>query len=261
MRHNGLPMRVVVVDDDQDYLEALKGELEDRGFAVWTFADGQTILRSFEVASQAHVVVLDWAMPKMPGIELLRRLREDGIKVPIVFLTGRSLVEYEWAALKEGALDFIDKARGVDVLVRRLVLIAGRDRAKPPIVPPLRLGSLMLRLDTTRAEWRGRDVGLTVNEYKVVALLAAKPGQFSTYREIYDVIHYVGFLAGHGQRGINANVRSTIKRIRNKFLSIDPGFDDIVNQSNVGYAWREAGATKSPSPTDLPAQSNVPNPL
>ena len=76
MRHNGLPMRVVVVDDDQDYLEALKGELEDRGFAVWTFTDGQTFLRSFEVASQAHVVVLDWSMPNMPGIDLLVRLRD-----------------------------------------------------------------------------------------------------------------------------------------------------------------------------------------
>ena len=188
----------------------------------------------------------------------------DGIKVPIVFLTGRSLVEYELAALKEGALDFIDKVRGVDVLVSRLVLIAGRDRetfTKRPIVPPLRLGSLLLRLDTTRAEWRGCDVGLTGNEYKVVALLAAKPGQFSTYREIYDVVHYVGFLAGYGQCGINSNVRSIIRRIRKKFLSIDPGFDDIVNHSNVGYAWREPGAIESPSPTDQTVQSNVPDPL
>lgn len=81
----------------------------------------------------------------------------------------------------------------------------------------------MLRPDTNRAEWRGIDVKLTRTEYKIVALLAAKPGESATYRQIYDAMHYVGFLAGQGRVGIMTNVRSNIKRIRRKsWASIRP---------------------------------------
>jgi two-component system response regulator ChvI len=252
-------MRVVVVDDDQDYLEALKGELEDKGFAVSTFPDGEALLQSFQVAVEADIVALDWTMPRMAGIELLSQLRKAGVKIPIVFLTGRSLVEHERAALQEGALDFIDKARGVDVLVRRLALAVRRNRDASRTVPPVvRLDALVLRPNTARAEWRGRDVGLTNMEYRIIALLAATPAEYITYREIYDTMHYAGFLAGQGHTGIMTNVRSTIKRIRQKFLRIDPEFDEILNQSGVGYSWREPASAESPSSTARPAQLDVP---
>lgn len=252
-------MRVVIVDDDPHYLEALKGELEDKGVAVSTFSDGEAVLQSFQVAVEADIVALDWTMPRMAGMELLSKLRKAGVKVPIVFLTGRSLVEHERAALQEGALDFIDKARGADVLIRRLALAVRRHRDASRTVPVVvRLNSLVLRPDTGRAEWRARDVGLTNMEYKIIARLAAMPGEYITYRDLYDTVHYAGFLAGQGREGVMTNVRSIIKRIRQKFLRIDPGFDEILNQGGVGYCWRRPTSAEAPSSTDLPAQCDVP---
>lgn len=260
VQHVDSRMRVVIVDDDHHYLEALKGELEAKGLAVSTFSDGEALLQSFSIAVEADIVALDWTMPRMAGMELLSALRNAGIKVPIVFLTGRSLVEHERAALQEGALDFIDKARGVDVLVRRLGLAARRNRDASRTIPPVvRLSALVLRPNTARAEWRAFDVGLTNMEYKIIALLASTPGEYITYRKLYDTMHYAGFLAGQGREGVMTNVRSTIKRIRQKFLRIDQGFDEILNQSGVGYCWRRP-ALETASSTDRPVRPDGPAP-
>ncbi len=69
--------------------------------------------------------------------------------------------------------------------------------------------------------------------------LVAHKGQPQTYRAIYDTAHYAGFVAGSGEHGYNTNVRSLMKRIRRKFLAVDPGFSHIENLPSVGYRWRD----------------------
>ena len=91
-------------------------------------------------------------------------------------------------------------------------------------------------LSTERALWRQRDVGLTVAEYKIVALLVSGKG-IHTYRTIYDTVHYAGFAAGSGPLGYTTNVRSMMKRIRRKFLAVDPDFSAIRNAHKIGYRW------------------------
>jgi len=90
---------------------------------------------------------------------------------------------------------------------------------------------------TARALWRQQDVGLTITEYRIVTLLVSPEGQLQTYRAIYDTAHYAGFVAGSGEQGRNTNVRSLLKRIRRKFLAVDPGFSEIENVAGVGYRW------------------------
>src|SRR5207249_10778861 len=85
------PIRLIFVDDDDDYREAATAELVDLGFVVESFADGVSMLASVAGGLDADVVVLDWRLPTMSGIELLARLRREGIQLPVVFLTGRSL--------------------------------------------------------------------------------------------------------------------------------------------------------------------------
>src|SRR5215475_4712355 len=114
------PIRVLFVDDDEPYREILAQELEALGFGVRNFADGAALLDSLEVAADVDVIMLDWSLPKTSGIDLLPQLRRHGVSLPVVFLTGRALTDNESLAFDRGALDFIDKARGVEVLVRRL---------------------------------------------------------------------------------------------------------------------------------------------
>jgi two-component system response regulator ChvI len=240
---------IVLVDDDDLYREALSADLADRGFAVSCFADGPSFLEAMSNGVAAEVALLDWVLPEMSGFELLGALRAHGIDLPVVFLTGYSLAERELQALDRGAVDFVDKARGTEVLAHRLRLIIDGQRqpsaslAQPPVAPPQvdQYGELALHRQTARTLWRQQDVGLTMTEYKIVALLVSRKGQVQTYRAIYDTAHYEGFVAGSGEHGYNTNVRSLLKRIRRKFEAVDPGFAAIENEQGVGYRWRESG--------------------
>ena len=234
-------IRVLSVDDDPLYRETLLDLLSDRGFAVRGFADAASFLDALDAAAEAEakVLLLDWNLPEISGIDLLLRLRKRGINIPVAFLTGVPLVNHEEVAFVEGAVDFIDKSRGFEVLasrITRIVTTQWKPSHPAQISPPRFVGRLTLR--PGRAVWRGQDVGLTYSEYTVVNLLASNAGDLLGYRALYDEMHYSGFIAGKGEDGYQANVRSHIKRIRKKFQAIDPGFDEIVNQVGLGYRWR-----------------------
>ena len=229
---------VVLVDDDEHYREVLSADLVDRGFSVSCYADGPAFLEALSNGFDARIAVLDWALPEMSGFELLAALRERGIGLPVVFLTGYSLVELELQALDRGAIDFVDKARGIEVLAHRLrVILEGQRHMPAPAMPEVeRHGELALYPSTARVLWQQRDTGLTVTEYKIVRLLVSGTG-IQSYRTIYDTMHYAGFVAGSGKRGYTTNVRSLVKRIRRKFVAVDPGFSEIENVHKIGYRW------------------------
>jgi two-component system response regulator ChvI len=113
--------------------------------------------------------------------------------------------------------------------------------AKPKTNLPVqeRLSCGKLLLESSRAYWNQADVDLTLGEYNIVHLLASKPGNFVTYRAVYDRLRHEGFIAGCGVDGYRANVRSIIKRIRNKFRALDPTFDKIENYTGFGYCWKK----------------------
>ena len=229
---------VALVDSDDHYRKVLTADLADRGFSVSCFADGPSFLQALSNGIEPQLALLDWALPEMSGFDLLGALRAHGIGVPVVFLTGHSLVEWELQALDSGAIDFVDKARGTEVLAHRLRVILEGQRQIPAAPMPAieRRGDLALYPSTARALWRQRDVGLTVTEYKIVTLLASDQG-IQSYRTIYDTAHYAGFVAGNGDDGYTTNVRALVKRIRRKFLTVDSGFSEIKNVQRVGYRW------------------------
>jgi two-component system, OmpR family, response regulator ChvI len=252
--------RVVLVESDQYYREVLAFELLRQGFVVHAFPDGASLLGSLASVIDADLAVLDWDLPNMPGIKLMAQLRERGINLPVVFLTGKviagnehercllapreALNAYECMAFDQGAVDFIAKSRGREVLVRRLrkVVELAKPKAKAdlPVQKRLACDKLLLKPETSRALWNAVDVDLTLGEYKLVHLLVSKAGSFVTYRSLYDRLHFQGFIAGSGTDGFRANVRSAIKRIRNKFRACDPTFDEIENYNGFGYCWRKA---------------------
>src|SRR5262245_5809529 len=236
---DGQAIRVLFVEDDAAYREALSGELTDQGFVVRGFADGASLLRALDGAVDADVILLDWALPHTAGIDLLPQMRRRGIRLPVVFLTGRASTTYESLAFDRGAIDFIDKVRGIDVLVRRLRRIVQAAKPASAAADDKRMvcGKLVLRPAISRAYWNGTDVGLTLGEYNIVHLLASNVGRYMSYRAIYDKLHYEGFIAGQGDQGYRANVRSAIKRIRNKFRDVDPTFGEIENYMAFGYCW------------------------
>ncbi|MGA7866985.1 MAG: response regulator transcription factor [Stellaceae bacterium] len=236
---------LLLVDDDDLFRESLGLNLIDEGYQVTSFANGRDVLAYLDQGGGADVMLLDWRMPNLTGLDVLRQIRADGATIPVIFLTVLSDDIYEEAALESGAVDFIDKSRRLPILLKRLQLIAedGRPSSEPepPRASTLQLGRLTLRFDISRAVWAGRILDLTLTEFKILTLLAEKAGQDVGYREIYDLVHGKNFIAGHGSEGYRANVRTFIKRIRKKFRDVDPGFDHIENYAGFGYRWTAEG--------------------
>ena len=241
--------RVVIVDDDDLFRESLGLNLSEEGYEVVDFPDGESVLTFFDQGNPADAVLLDWRMPGLDGLGVLRRLRETRVETPVIFLTMLSDEIYEEAALKWGAVDFIDKSRRLPIILGRLKLIT--DGAKAMTGPGthgagevdaagnVRRGPLELRLDIHRAYWKGGQVDLTLSEFAIIKYMVTQTGRDVTYRQIYDIVRGKDFVAGFGADGYRANVRSFIKRIRKKFRDVDPEFDRIDNYPGFGYRWRD----------------------
>ena len=232
-------IRVVHVEDDPNCREAIADQLSDHGFVVRSFADAFSLADGLAVSSEADIILLDWDLPNISGIELLVELRQCGVNLPVVFLTGYGFTAQENLAFETGAVDFIDKARGVEILARRLrrLLKAPKSAAAPPSASLVVCGKLVLNPNAGRAYWNDFDVGLTLSEYNIVQLLVSHGGRWVTYRSIYDRVHYEGFIGGSGADGYRINVRGIIKRIRKKFLQCDETFAEIENFMGLGYRW------------------------
>ncbi|MBC7952033.1 MAG: response regulator transcription factor [Rhodospirillaceae bacterium] len=234
---------VVLVDDDDLFRESLGRNLADAGYAVRDFARGALALDHLLAGTeQPGLVILDWRMPEMNGIEVLKRIRAASLDVPAIFLTALTDQIYEEAALATGAVDFVEKSRSFSILEKRIGLILdgakARGAANSNEADTVTLGGLVLRLKTSRATWYDKPVELTLTEFKIVRMMVEKAGEDVPYRAIYDLVHGAGFLAGAGPEGFRANVRTFVKRIRQKFRDADAQFDMIGNYAGFGYRWK-----------------------
>ena len=214
-------IRVLLIEDGVIDRGFLTDELSKQGFAVRKSA---SLAGAPHAARDADVIVLHCDCAKTSSIDLLVNLHRQGVNVPVVMLTGEALPTDECLALDRGAVDVISKSRGSEVLIRRLksVVKASRRTGRP---------------NASRACWM--DTDLDLGEYNILHLLASNVGRYVTYRAIYDRLRYEGFIAGSGADGYRSNVRSAIKRLRNKFRSIDPTFDKIESYSGFGYCWKK----------------------
>ena len=240
-------IRVLLIKDGAIDHGFLANALSTQGFAVQTVA-------SPDAAPDADVIVVHCDWTKVSSIELLDKLQRQTAGVPIVLLTGGASPAHEGLPLDKRPVDVVGKSRGPEVLARRLKRTVeafgrrGQVRGAGSMVEAGQVvaqaqkmicGKLLLRLDVSRAYWQDLDLGLTLGEYNIVHLLASNVGRYVTYRAVYDRLRHEGFIAGDGANSYRANVRSAIKRIRNKFRDFDPTFDQIENFAGFGYCWKK----------------------
>lgn len=237
--------RLVVVDDDRLFLDVFSANLRTAGYEPVCFDDPQAALAALRSGTTACACVVDLDMPRLDGLSFLRTLKSDGVELPVVFVTSHGSPMFEEQALRDGAVDFIDKGRGPTIILHRLDLVTRpREQAGAPASvsggdADLATGRLLLRCRSRRAVWNGVEVPLSRTEFDVVHRLAAAGGEDVGYRQIYDAIKGEGFVAGPGEEGYRANVRAMIKRIRRKFETVDPGFACLGSYPGFGYRWRE----------------------
>jgi two-component system, OmpR family, response regulator ChvI len=226
-------VRVLLFDGDPIHREALTNELSKQGFVIRSFGDSGALLCALRDAVDVDVIVV---LLKGSSLDLLIKFQGLGVTVPVVFLGAGAL-----------PAQAVSKLQGVEMLTRRLRGVALENMVESfgpldqaPHDGPMICGRLLLRSDDRRAFWNGLDVGASFREYNLIHMLVSDVGQYKSYRAIYDRLHYVGFIAGSGSDGYRANVRSVIKRIRNKFRALDPAFDEIESYTGFGYCWKKS---------------------
>jgi two-component system, OmpR family, response regulator ChvI len=228
---------VAVVDDDQDILDLVETMLEMEGHRVITFDSGRAALETLR-AKSPDLVILDIKMPGMDGIELLRQLRLKS-RVPVIFLTGKLDEVDEILALKLGADDFIRKPFSQRVLAERVRTVLRRVRSIDATGGGEFGDNVMergdLRLDQERhsCKWKGKEVVLTVTEFRLLETLATRPGVIKSRDALMDAAYedqvYVD----------DRTIDSHIKRLRKKFRAVDDTFDRIETLYGVGYRFKE----------------------
>jgi len=228
---------IALVDDDRNILTSVSIALESEGYRVETYTDGASALEGL-AARPPNLAILDIKMPRMDGMELLRRLRQK-TDLPVIFLTSKDDEIDELFGLKMGADDFIKKPFSQRLLVERVKAVLRRIVNREPGAAPaeaakvIERGKLAMDPDRHSCTWDGKPVTLTVTEFLILQSLAQRPGIVKSRDALMDAAYddqvYVD----------DRTIDSHIKRLRKKFNAVDEAFDGIETLYGVGYRFKE----------------------
>lgn len=228
---------IALVDDDRNILTSVTIALEAEGFKVRTYSDGLSALEALS-ENPADLGILDIKMPRMDGMELLRKLRQH-TDMPIIFLTSKDEEIDEMLGLKMGADDYIGKPFSQRLLIERIRAILRRSKANtsPDDEQPEEEAMVRgkLTLDTLRhmVKWDGMDINLTVTEFLILQVLAMRPGHVKSRDQLMDAAYTDDIYVD------DRTIDSHIKRLRKKFRAVDEKFSGIETLYGVGYRYKE----------------------
>jgi two-component system, OmpR family, response regulator ChvI len=230
---------IALVDDDKNILESVTMLLEQEGYHIRAFSDPAAALTGL-TTTPPDLAILDIKMPRMDGLELLRRLRQGSPDLPVIFLTSKDEEIDELMGLNAGADDYIRKPFSQRLLLERVRAVLRRAEAKSaPLAPGEQKKEALVRgklaLDPQRHEctWEGKPVRLTVTEFLILQALAQRPGFVKSRDSLMDAAYddqvYVD----------DRTIDSHIKRLRKKFKMVADDFDAIETLYGVGYRYKE----------------------
>jgi len=230
---------IALVDDDRNILTSISIALQTEGFLTRVYSDGETALKAL-IDNPPDLAVLDIKMPRMDGLELLRRLREKSA-VPVIFLTSKDDELDEALGLAMGADDYIAKPFSQRLLIARIRAILRRtegaagipaeDGEEPQL--PIERGRLTMDPARHRVMWGEKPVTLTVTEFLILETLAQRPGIVKTRNQLMDAAYQDDIYVD------DRTIDSHIKRVRRKFREVDPEFDAIETLYGAGYRFSD----------------------
>ena len=228
---------ILVVEDERDLCNLIRGHLEAVGHTVYQAFDGSTALEQVE-AHHPHLLILDWMLPGLDGLSVCRQVRQQHL-MPILMLTARSEEVDRVLGLEVGADDYVVKPFGMRELLARVHAILRRVElnSRPPLVPgkqetqvpssaPVIYGPLCIHLASHLATLEGAELDLTPKEFELLALLVAHPGR------VFHRTFLLDHVWGYQYDGIERTVDSHITRLRKK---LGPLGEKLTNVWGVGY--------------------------
>ena len=234
---------IALVDDEPSIRTSVSLALESEGFKVDVFQNGLDAIKALE-SKHYDLGLFDIKMPKMDGNELLSKVRSskvDTLKdMPIIFLTSKDQEQDEIIGLRMGAADYITKPFSQKLLNERIrtVLRIYQNRkilvsTENKTVSNLKKGNLELDDLKQLCFWNNVVIELTVAEFNLIRSLAKYPGVVKDRNQLMDAMY------GDSIYVDDRTIDSHIKRLRKKFKSYDPAFDQIRTRYGSGYSWRE----------------------
>ena len=225
---------IALVDDDRNILTSVSMALENEGFKVQTYLDGESAYIGI-TRTPPDLAVIDIKMPRMNGEELLKKLRKK-TDIPIIFLTSKDEEVDELLGLKLGADDFVKKSGGfsIKVLIERIkVQFRKRDQSVTVSKNIIQQGKLILDPEQLECKWDNQNLPdkLTTTEFQIVYELAKRPGVIKERSHLMSI----GYKESSDIE--DRTIDSHVKRIRKKFKKIDKNFSAIETRYGSGYRW------------------------
>ena len=223
--------RLLVVDDEPNIVDLLATSLRFAGFEVATARNGSEALR---VAPdfRPDLLVLDVMMPGIDGFSVVRRLRQDGMSVPVVFLTARDATEDKVTGLTLGGDDYVTKPFSLEEVVARIRAVLRRFRATEQ-PPSTRLAFADIEMDEdTHEVWKsGKLVPLSPTEFKLLRYFLQNSGRVLSKAQILDHVWHYDF---NGDANV---VESYVSYLRRKVDTTEPRL--LHTLRGVGYVLRQ----------------------
>ena len=229
---------ITLVDDDENIVESVKLALESHGHTVRAFHDGASGLEALE-SDPPDLAILDVKMPRMDGMEVLRKLRQTS-SLPVIMLTSKDEEIDEILGFNLGADDYMTKPFSQRLLIERIKAILRRAGVESGEIDTsenagksLKRGKLAMDPARHECTWDGKPVRLTVTEFLLLQALAQRPGFVKSRDNLMDAAYDAQVYVD------DRTIDSHIKRMRKKFRVVDPEFDAIETLYGVGYRYRE----------------------
>lgn len=228
---------IAIVEDEPAIRENYAAALARQGFKILTFADRASAQAAFELRLP-DLVIIDISLGDEPdgGFELCRELRSRSAQLPLVFLTARDSELDAVSGLRLGADDYLTKDIGLDHLGARVSTLLRRVEtltASQSEEETLHRGPLRINVSRMAIDWHEAPVPLSLTEFWLVHALARYPGHVKNRQQLMEAAHVV----------LDDNtITSHVKRIRRKFLAVDPDFAAIETVYGMGYRWIDAGS-------------------
>jgi two-component system KDP operon response regulator KdpE len=223
------PLRILVIDDEPAILRFLRASLASQGYNVTTAGDARTAIERI-ASGCVDLAILDLGLPDKDGLEVVERVRNQGLALPIIVLSSRDNETAKVAALDLGADDYVTKPFGIDELLAR-IRAAQRHRLQQEGEKPLfRSGDLCVDLVKRIVRVRDEEIKLSPREYEVLRLLVAHAGKVLTHRFILREIW--------GGDADVQNLRIYIRALRQKIEAAPERPRHILTETGVGYRLR-----------------------
>jgi two-component system, OmpR family, response regulator MprA len=196
------PMRILVVDDERAVRESLRRALELEGYETELAGDGRDALERLQAGAEPDAVILDVLMPGLDGLEVCRRLRGTGSRLPVLMLTARDEVENRVAGLDAGADDYVTKPFALEELLARVRALLRRTGAGSGDI--LRFADLELDPGTREVRRAGDPIELTRTEFSLLELFMLNPRQVLTRSVIFERVW--GYDFGFGSNSLDVYI-------------------------------------------------------